>query len=95
MCFPTSLKLPGDPSDSTTTPAATDRPSNKHYSVLDGLWQILGRVPELMSSQVKLLAAAVRLVSTLWECQGSAHGAVELLRSQPGFWAALKVGDMD
>eukprot|EP00878_Enallax_costatus_P046794 GHUV01057081.1.p1 GENE.GHUV01057081.1~~GHUV01057081.1.p1 ORF type:complete len:187 (+),score=40.33 GHUV01057081.1:634-1194(+) len=90
MCFPTSLKLPGHQPESTATPAAKDKPTNVPYSALDGLWQMLDRVPELMNSQLKLLAAAVRLVSTLWECQRSAHGAVDLLRAQPGFWGALK-----
>lgn len=46
---------------------------------------------KLMNGDVKLLAAAMRLLSTMWECQGPARGAVELLRAQPGFWDALKV----
>jgi len=44
-----------------------------------------------IQSHPKLLAAVLRLLSVFWECQGAAHGAVELLRMQPGFWSNLKV----
>jgi hypothetical protein len=58
---------------------------------LDGLWQLLRQAPSLLHSQPKLLAAVMRVLSTLWECQGAAHGAVELLRGQKDFWTAFKV----
>ncbi|KAF6258720.1 hypothetical protein COO60DRAFT_1701205 [Scenedesmus sp. NREL 46B-D3] len=64
--------------------------SEPPFSALDGLWQLLRQAPSLLSSQPKLLAGVLRVLSTLWECQGSAHGAVELLRGQEGFWAAIK-----
>lgn len=38
--------------------------------------------------------ALLRLLATLWECQGAAHGAVELLRGQPDFWKAFKVSNL-
>ncbi|KAF8066207.1 LIP1P [Scenedesmus sp. PABB004] len=103
LCFPTGLALPSadksaEPADGAATgggkkarPAGTKAGAGATaFSALDGLWALLKQAPQLLGSQPKLLAAALRLLSSLWECQGSAHGAVELLRSQPGFWAALK-----
>jgi hypothetical protein len=100
LCFPSSLKLRQQdasaaaedataPSRNTTTTATSV--SDPPFSALDGLWQLLRQAPSLLSSQPKLLAAVLRALSTLWECQGSAHGAVELLRGQKDFWTAIKV----
>jgi hypothetical protein len=99
LCFPSALKLPQQDtsaaaedaaaaSKNTTAAAST---SDQPFSALDGLWQLLRQAPSLLPSQPKLLAAVLRALSTLWECQGSAHGAVELLRGQNDFWTAIKV----
>uniref|UniRef100_A0A383VTA8 Uncharacterized protein n=1 Tax=Tetradesmus obliquus TaxID=3088 RepID=A0A383VTA8_TETOB len=97
LCFPSSLKLPTD-----SAAAAADAPASKSskgasakdaeppFSALDGMWQLLRQAPALLASQPALLAALLRLLATLWECQGAAHGAVELLRAQPDFWKAFK-----
>jgi hypothetical protein len=45
-----------------------------------------------MASQPKLLAGVLRVLAVLWEYQATAHGAVEVLRSQPELWQGLKVG---
>lgn len=100
LCFPSGLSLsqPEGASAAAAAPGgkgagskAAD-PNKPAFSALDGLWQLLKQASSLMASEPKLLAVVLRVLSTLWECQGSAHGAVELLRSQPGFWTALKVG---
>lgn len=94
MCFPATLSLPQGDSAPAAGVAADTRAkssSSKPFSALDGLWQMLQQAPDLLQAQPKLLAAGMRLLSTLWECQGSAHGAVELLRLQPSFWNFLKV----
>ncbi|WIA34108.1 hypothetical protein OEZ86_012479 [Tetradesmus obliquus] len=99
LCFPSSLKLPTDTSTAaadTTTPAgksskgANAKDTEPPFSALDGMWQLLRQAPALLASQPALLAALLRLLATLWECQGAAHGAVELLRAQPDFWKAFK-----
>ncbi|WIA13954.1 hypothetical protein OEZ85_002523 [Tetradesmus obliquus] len=99
LCFPSSLKLPTDTSTAaadTTTPAgksskgANAKDTESPFSALDGMWQLLRQAPALLASQPALLAALLRLLATLWECQGAAHGAVELLRAQPDFWKAFK-----
>jgi hypothetical protein len=106
MCFPTGLKLPIETSTSAAGGAAEasntlaikpSKPSSggssePPFSALDGLWQLLKQAPSLLSSQPRLLAAVLRVLATLWECQGAAHGAVELLRGQEDFWTAFKVG---
>jgi hypothetical protein len=97
---------PSAAADTTADAAPTSKPTSKPsaaagggaassseppFSALDGLWQLLRQAPSLLSSQPKLLAAVLRALATLWECQGSAHGAVELLRGQKDFWTAIKV----
>jgi len=61
------------------------------FSALDGLWALLQNAHALLQTSPRVACALMGVLSTLWECQGSAHGAVELLRSQVGFWDALKV----
>lgn len=61
------------------------------FSALDGLWGLLQNARALLQSSPRAAAAALGALSALWECQASAHGAVELLRRQTGFWDALKV----
>lgn len=72
--------------------AATSTKSKKKdvWSALDGLWALLQRAAQLMTDQPMLLGRVLSVLSTLWECQTSAHGAVELLKSQTGFWDALR-----
>jgi len=62
------------------------------YCKLIMLSAVVSRIKHCpIQSHPKLLAAVLRLLSVFWECQGAAHGAVELLRMQPGFWSNLKV----
>lgn len=103
LCFPSGLSAhkaavecaaAGDAADSAAKGGGKGaKQEAAAFSALDGLWQLLKEAPVLLQAQPKLLAAVLRLLAVLWECQGSAHGAVELLRCQPGFWAALKVRD--
>lgn len=86
LCFPSSLQ----PQD--TPPAgSTSKQAPPAFSSLDGLLQLLKQAPQLLSSQPKLLAGAMRALVALWENQAAAHGAVELLRGQPELWQGLKV----
>ncbi len=83
-----------DPVPAPASTAARDtkkKSAANAWSALDGLWALLQRAAQLQQEQPMLLAHVMHALSALWECQGSAPSAVELLRSQTGFWDALKV----
>lgn len=86
LCFPCSLEQQ-DTSAATAAAAKKAQP----FSSLDGLLQLLKQVPELLAQQPKLLAGVLHVLAVLWECQATAHGAVELLRAQPEVWQGLRV----
>lgn len=93
LCFPSSLQ-PADSADDTAAAAGSSSGSKAAapaFSCLDGLLQLLKQAPQLMSSNPRLLAGVLRVLSLLWECQAAAHGAVDILRAQPDLWTGLKV----
>lgn len=89
MAAAAALPAP-DGSGSTSSSSSDSTTTRAPCSALDSLWQLMRAAPQLINSQPRLLAGVLRLLGVLWECQVSAHGAVERLRSQPGFWAALQ-----
>ncbi|GBF97595.1 hypothetical protein Rsub_10731 [Raphidocelis subcapitata] len=70
--------------------AGAGKKSPPPFSALDGLWALLRNAGALLRSSPRVAGAVMGALAALWECQASAHGAVELLRGQPGFWDALK-----
>jgi hypothetical protein len=87
LCFPSSLQPQDTPAPGPSSKKAAAPP----FSSLDGLLQLLKQAPQLLAGQPKLLAGVMRVLVVLWENQGAAHGAVELLRAQPELWQGLKV----
>lgn len=99
---PASLALPapgGAGGADAPAAAATAEPSGrkgakeKPFTALDGLWQLLKGVGQLLKEKPQQVAAALRVLCALWETQETATAAVEALREQTGFWDALKVCD--
>ncbi|KAK9846575.1 hypothetical protein WJX81_006919 [Elliptochloris bilobata] len=59
------------------------------WSALDGLWAALGDAPRLRAERPATLAAALHALLALFQASEVAWRPAELLRRQPGFWAAL------